>query len=43
MKAISKLFMWAMMLMATTMTTVALTSCSDDDPDTETLPAETKA
>lgn len=43
MKAISKLFMWAMMLVATTMTTVALTSCSDDDPDTETLPAETKA
>lgn len=43
MKAISKLLMWAMMFMAITITTTALTACSDDDPENETMPAETKA
>lgn len=43
MKAISKLLMWAMTFMAITITTTALTACSDDDPENETMPAETKA
>ena len=43
MKAISKLLMWTMMFMAITITTTALTACSDDDPENETMPAETKA
>ena len=43
MKAISKLLMLAMMFIAITITTTALTACSDDDPENETMPAETKA
>ena len=31
------------MLMAITITTTALTACSDDDPENETMPAATNA